>query len=398
MLSIASVLWLGRMGLGLTVLVVGLVLLGIWGAWRLATVYPSNRARIAALVVYAAIPLVPGVLSTGRLSALVAYAVVPWFVHLLRTAAGIGTADPSADADDLVEGVLDLRRRERIRRTALLALATALAVSIAPAVLPMLVVVAVVLAATTLAVNAGTRTAAWMAGLGLAACAAAFVLNLPWSTTWTWDDLVAPSLAGAPGRGLRDVASMAIGQSRFEVLALALYVPVVVALLVARAWRLTWAARAAGLVIVFLGLAVLQDRDALPFRVPEIGILLAPVGLGLALAAASSAAAFGHDVAGRTFGWRQPLGLLGIAAVVVGVVPALFAMTDGAWYAPSSGLVETVQAPLPAAASWRPDGTRQVGDYRVLYIGDPRLIPFPSDDIGRGVAMARRRRRPGRSA
>ena len=251
-LSIASVLWLGRMGLGLTVLVVGLVLLGIWGAWRLATVFPSNRARIAALVVYAAMPLVPGVISTGRLSALVAYAIVPWFVHLLRTAAGIGTADPSAEAIDLVEGVLDLRVRERVRRTAVLVLATAVAVALAPAVLPVLAVVAVILGLTTLAVSAGVRTAAWLTGLGLVACAAAFVLNLPWATTWSWDDLVAPSLAGAPGRGLVDVASMAIGRSRFEVLALALYVPVLVALLVARAWRLTWAARAAGLVIVFL--------------------------------------------------------------------------------------------------------------------------------------------------
>ena len=135
MLSIASVLWLFRMGLGLTVLVVGLVFLGVLGAWRLATLYPSNRARIAALLVYAAIPLVPGVISTGRLTALVAYAAVPWFVHLLRVAVGIGTADPAPAADELVDGIIGLTRRERVRRTALLAIVTALAVALAPAVL-----------------------------------------------------------------------------------------------------------------------------------------------------------------------------------------------------------------------------------------------------------------------
>ena len=150
--------------------------------------------------------------------------------------------------------------------------------AIAPAVLPVLAVVAVILGVTTLAVERRRADGGVAGGLGLVACAAAFVLNLPWSTTWSWDDLVAPTLAGAPGRGLVDVASMAIGRSRFEVLALALYVPVLVALLVARAWRLTWAARAAGLVVVFLLLAILQDRDALPFRVPEVGVLLAPVG------------------------------------------------------------------------------------------------------------------------
>src|SRR5262249_60676215 len=68
-LSIGSVLWLFHQGLGLTVLVVGLLLVGIWGTWRLATVFPSNRARIAALVGYAALPLVSGGPSPARLSA-----------------------------------------------------------------------------------------------------------------------------------------------------------------------------------------------------------------------------------------------------------------------------------------------------------------------------------------
>ncbi|MBA3604878.1 MAG: glycosyltransferase family 2 protein, partial [Acidimicrobiia bacterium] len=124
LLSIVSVLWWLRMGLGLTVLVVGLVVIGVVGAWRLATVFPSNRARLTALVVYASVPLIPGVISTGRLSALVAYATVPWFVHLLRGAVGIGTADPELVGDQLVDGVMALPVRERVRRTAVLAIAT----------------------------------------------------------------------------------------------------------------------------------------------------------------------------------------------------------------------------------------------------------------------------------
>ncbi|MGH9271113.1 MAG: glycosyltransferase, partial [Ilumatobacteraceae bacterium] len=79
-LSVASVFWLFKMGVGLTFLLIGLVVLGVWGMWRLATVFPTNRARITALLVYAAVPLLPGIISTGRLSALVAYAAVPWFV------------------------------------------------------------------------------------------------------------------------------------------------------------------------------------------------------------------------------------------------------------------------------------------------------------------------------
>ncbi len=376
---IASPLWFAHSGLGLTVIVVGLVLIGVAGAWRLAKVFPTNQARVAALVVYAAVPLIPGVISTGRLTALVAYAAVPWFVHLLRTAVGIGTADPVSTGDELVDGVFELSTRERIRRTVVLAIVTAIAVGMAPAVLPVVALVAVLLGLGTL-IAASWRSAAWMVGLGLTACAGAFALNLPWSLTGSWDDLVAPTLAGAPGRGLVDVASMAIGQGRLEVLALALYLPVVIALAVARAWRFTWAVRAALLVTVFGALAVLQDRDALPVRVPDVGVLLVPVALGLALSAAAAVASFGRDVAGRTFGWRQPAGLLSIAAVAVGVFPSVMTLLDGAWFAPRTTVVDVVGSQLQAEP--------EEGGYRVLYLGDPRLLPVPVDDLGQGVAMA----------
>jgi GT2 family glycosyltransferase len=376
---LASPLWLARSGLGLTVIVVGLVLIGVAGAWKLATVFPTNRARVTALAVYAAVPLTPGVISTGRLTALVAYAAVPWFVHLLRTAVGIGTADPAATSDALVDGVFALSVRERIRRTVVLAIVTAVAVGMAPAVLPVVALIAVLLGLATV-IAAGWRSAAWMAGLGLAACAGALVLNLPWSLTWSWDDLVSPTLAGAPGRGLIDVASMAIGQARLEVLALALYAPVVIALAVARAWRFTWAVRAALLVTVFGALAVLQDRDALPVRVPDVGVLLVPVALGLALSAAAAVASFGRDVAGRTFGWRQPAGVLSLAAVAIGIFPAVLTLTDGAWFAPRTTLVDVAEAQLPVDP--------EIGDYRVLYVGDPRVLPVPVDDLGGGVSMA----------
>jgi GT2 family glycosyltransferase len=376
---LASPLWFAQSGLGLTVIVVGLVLIGVVGAWRLANVFPTNRARVTALVVYAAVPLIPGVISTGRLTALVAYAAVPWFVHLLRTAVGIGTADPASTGDELVDGIFELSTRERIRRTVVLAIVTAIAVGMAPAVLPVVALVAVLLGLGTL-IAAGWRSAAWMTGLGLAACAGAFVLNLPWSLTWSWDDVVSPTLAGAPGRGLVDVASMAIGQGRLEVLALALYLPVVIAVAVSRAWRFTWAVRAALLVTVFGALAVLQDRDDLPVRVPDVGVLLVPVALGLALAAAAAVASFGRDVAGRNFGWRQPAGVLSIAAVAVGVFPSVMTLLDGAWFAPRTTVVDVAEAQLPAAP--------EIGDYRVLYLGDPRLLPVPVDDLGQGVSMA----------
>ena len=146
--------------------VVGLVLLGGLGVWRLADVFPSNRERVVALVTYVAMPLLPGVMSTGRLSALVAYAAVPWFVNALRLVVGIGTADPRTVDSDLADGVLDLGRRERVRRTAVAALVAAVAGAMAPPVLLILAAVAVVLGVTSLLAGAPWRTGAWFAGAG----------------------------------------------------------------------------------------------------------------------------------------------------------------------------------------------------------------------------------------
>lgn len=379
-LGAGSVLWLFDMDLSLTVLVVGLVLLGALGVWRLADLFPSTRERVVALATYVAMPIVPGVISTGRLGALVAYAAVPWFVHLLRLAVGIGTADPDSTNPDLVDGIAPPGGRERVRRTAGLGIVAALAVAVAPPVVLVGAGVVVVLGLTTLVVGAGWRTAAWITGTGLVAMAAAWVLNLPASATWRWDDLTAAPLAGPAGRGLVGVATMDVGQAPLGPLAVALYVPVLVGLVIARAWRLTWAARAAGLVLVFGALAVLADRDAVPVALPEAGYLLAPVALGLAVAAACTVASFRSDVAGGTFGWRQPLGLVALGAIAVGLFPSLLTVTDGAWYAPSTTLATLVEPQIRADPDF--------GDFRVLYLGDPRLLPGAVADLGDGVAMA----------
>ncbi len=123
LLVVGSVLTLFRMSLLLTASIVGLYLLGALGAWRLCTVFPVNRARIAGMVVYVGVPLVPGLLSRGDWSALAWFAALPWMVHLLRRAAGIETADPDAAELDLSDGIVAVGIRHRLRALAFLSLA-----------------------------------------------------------------------------------------------------------------------------------------------------------------------------------------------------------------------------------------------------------------------------------
>lgn len=379
-LGFLSVLGLFRMPLLMTVSVVGLYLLGGLGAWRLATVFPSNRARIACMVVYVGCPLVPGLLGTGAWGALVWFAALPWLLHLARRVAGIETADPSAAVDDLPDGVASVNVRHRVRAAAFASLVLALAAAFAPVVVVLFALAGLVVSLATLLAGGSWRVAGWMLIGTVVPAAVATALNLPWALDWTWADLAGPADAGASGRSLAALASLAPNGVRFSVLAVALYLPVVAALAIARAWRLTWSARGAALVVVFGGLMLLGDRGAVDVALPSASFLAVPVALGLGLCAAAVAGGFGADVLHRGFGWRQPVGLLGNAAIVIGLVPGVISIGDGAWHTPRTPLTTFLSSLLPVEPS--------VGDYRVLYVGDPRVLPVPGREYAPGIAYA----------
>lgn len=381
-IAIWSILTLFRMALLQTVFVVGLVALGMLGTWKTATVFPSTRARIAALAVYAASPLVAGAFAVGSLDTLVAYAAIPWMVHAGRRAVGVGTADPRTIELDLVDGLIDLSLGERVRRTFQLALVVALAAAFTPVLLPMSLVVGVLLALGTLLALASWRTALDQLVVSVVAAVVASMIHLPWTGTWSWSAFVGPSPIGDPQRGLFAVAAFEIGPVDVVGLSLAFYLPLVAALLLARAWRLTWAVRAAALVVGFGALAVLGDRGDLPFAAPFAGVLLVPVALGLAIAAAAALAAFDLDVLGGSFGWRQPLGLLAGIAVGVGVVPGVAAIGNGAWNMPPNPLSVLIESQLPDV----PDDIES--DYRVLVLGDARLIPGAAVEYRDGISYS----------
>jgi hypothetical protein len=379
-LSGLSVFTLFHMGLLQTLFVLGLLIVGVAGVWRLSAVFPSTRARIAALLVYALSPLVSGAMSGGRLTVLVVYAATPWVLHLVRRASGVETADPVSAELDVTDGVVDLAPGERVRRILAAGLVLALAVAFAPVMLFVALLLALVFALGTALARGSLVTAGWSLVAGVGAGVVAAVLNLPWITSWTWEGVVGAPPLGEAGIGLVPLASFEIGTTDFAALTLALYLPVFAGVLLASAWRLTWAVRSALLVLVFGTVAVLADRGSLPIAAPEAGVLLVPVAVGLAISAAAALAAFDLDVRGGTFGWRQPLGILASVAVVVGLAPGLAALADGSFQTPNTPLARLLDRSLPDAA---PDG-----DYNVLLIGDARVLPVPATEYRDGVSWA----------
>lgn len=379
-LAVGSILTLFRMSLLLTVSIVGLYLLGALGSWRLSTVFPVNRARIAAMVVYVGTPLVPGLMSQGDWSALAWYAALPWMLHLLRRSAGIETADPAAAEYDLSDGVIQIALRYRLRALAFLALVLATTAAFVPAVVPLWAVVGLLVAGATLLAGGSWRVAVWLAGCTVVSVVIGLVLNLPWALDWTWDDLLGVGHAGSTGRSLHEIASLSPTTSRFAVLAVALYLPLLAAVAITRAWRLTWSIRAAALVLVFGGLLLASERGTFDVDLPSPSMLAVPVAMGLALGSAAITGGFGTDVLGRGFGWRQPVALVANVAIVIGLVPAVLAIGDGSWDTPRTPMPRLLAAQLPVDP--------EVGDYRVLYVGDPRVMPVPSREFVDGIAYA----------
>ena len=387
LIALGSIVTLFHMAALQTVCVIGLLFVGYLGIWRLSSLFPTARARVAALVVYAAVPLPSQLLATGRWGALACYAATPWAVHLLRRLAGVESASSiSATTDLAVEHYSQPATSKLIRWFAQLSLVTAVTFAFAPSFLVVLIGVGIALAIATALVGGDgghMRAAATMAVAAVAAAAVAVIANLPWAASLTgsdgWTAVVGVPGASARTLGIGRLARFLDDGGGLGVLSLFAFVPVVAAPLIARAWRFAWAMRGLALVAGFGILLVLDDRDKLPWRMPEPGVLLVPVAVGVAIAAAVTVGALREDVLSGSFGWRQPLGLITSVAIVIGLVPGTLSVFNGRWEMPERTLVSVLgQLPINPAE----------GDYRVLWLGDPRAIPVGAYTYTTGIGYA----------
>ncbi len=368
---------LGSMGFLRQVLILGLLPLGAIGAYRLPAPTGSRRAQLVALVVYVAVPVPYAALANGRWSALAVYAAAPFLLGRLARASGLAPFG-ATDGDPGASVPVHPTRRHALA----IGVITALVATIAP------VAVAVVLL-MALAFCLGSALVFQAAGSGRTLAAAlggavvAMVLHLPWALDFLVPGTAWSVFAGVErpegGPGIDELLRFETGPLGAAPIGYAFLATAALALLMGRDWRLGFAVRGWTIAAVCWGVVWAGHQGLVPFGLPPDEILLAPAAAGLALASGLGMVAFEIDLPGYRFGWRQALSALALLALIAGTLPVLGGSLDGRWGMPTGDFSRTLG---------RLDDEQADGPFRVLWLGDPDVLPLAGWDLGGGLAYA----------
>jgi len=156
-------------------------------------------------------------------------------------------------------------------------------------------------------------------------------------------------------------------------------------LLLGKGWRLAWAVRLWMAALTCVGVAWAAGRGWVPVALESPHVLLAPAAAAFAGAAALGAVAFEVDLRGYRFGWRQGLSVAAGALVGIAALPLLGAVPDGRWHLPASEVARSV--------AWM-DTEAAAGAFRVLWVGDPAMLPVDGWELSEGIAYATSRNGP----
>lgn len=344
MIAVSGVVALGRMALLHTATVVGLLLIGPVGMWNLSRSFGEYKSRVAATIVYAAVPLPYAAIASGQWNVLTVWAALPVIVYYSQ-------------------------QERNSRNTLKVAIVIATLAAFVPVAAVLLAVGFIVWAAVGSLAGSSSGESANYLRFASIAVAAPLVLLAPWSLRYFSTDawpLVNNGVSGGAEMGVAQLARFGIGKSVFGSLSWGFYLPLLAAVLIPTGRRFIWSAKAAWWVLVFGAVAVASDAGLLKGWLPDAELMLPFVAFGLAVAAAVAFSVAAADVRRARLGWRQPVAALAVIGVIVGSVPLLVNSFNGRWNQRSVSINQLL--------AQIPDNSPQ-GDSRVLYLGDPRVIP-----------------------
>jgi len=381
-LGFAGTFVLGRMGVLPRLALIGAVPLGALGVARLLKGRVSNRARVVASVSFMALPLGLNMIGQGRVDVLFVLAGLPTVVRrlfeLLRVPGFRSTPYP----EPLHFGHRGWRSTEAGQRMATIMIIALLSAMVpATLVLVALIVVGVVVARVFEPDEHQGLARPWRLLGSLVFNVAIFLLPLsvdvviagrrsleifglsrgPWSTP-SFAELLR-GVDGSFGSSwlgwlLPGAALLGLALCRFE--------------------RRAIASKAAVIATFTLILATLDSHHWMGSFAPDIDVLLALYMVMIALLIGLGVSALELDLRQSGFGWRQGVAGATVAALVLSAVPFIASIMSGRFDLPATSVAESLSTLAPS----------QAGGYRVLWLGDPSVLPLPGWSVAPGLEAA----------
>ena len=365
LMALAGAISFGRTGALQTVLIIGTVFVGAFGMWKVPTGFFSLRARAIGMAMYVAVPLPYVALSKGRLSDLLVYAALPWVLRLF------------------VRAELGLRGAKQTQLLATAVLFAAVVFAFVPTFLAIVVWVAIAWIIGGFIAQANLRQAIAVGRIVVALVVGALVLNAPWVSQFAnaqWmDHFIGNQAASVQRVGFTQLARFDGGLLRFGVIALGLYIPVFVSVVVTRSNTFIWATRSLSLVVLTGMLIVAIDANVVNIAAPSFGQLSAIVACGLALGAGALASFVFDDELTLAYRWWKPVVACAVVASFLGALPAVSMAVGGSW-----NQSKTAIADLYTQMQDNPPE----GDYNVVYVGRSEVLPVSSLRVSDEVAFA----------
>jgi GT2 family glycosyltransferase len=381
-LAFAGTFVLGRMGILPRLVLIAAVPLGAIAVGRSLRGRVSNRARVVASVAYLALPLGLNMISQGRVDVLVVVAGLPLVVRRLFELLAVPGFRSAPYPEPVPFGHRGWRATEAGQRMLTVVLIALLA-AMAPATV---VLVAIIIAGVFISRlferdELAPSVRPWRLLGSLVGYVAIFLLPM------TIDVLLA-------GRRALGVFGLAVGpwsapsfldllrgsDGTYGATWLGWLLPLgaLLGLVLCRGERRVIATKVATIATLTLVIAALDARHWMGSFAPDIEVLLALYVVMLALLIGLGVSALEHDLRQAGFGWRQICGAIAVTVLLVAALPFLAIFASGRFDLPTASVAESLSALAPTDA----------GGYRVLWLGDPAVLPLAGWSVAPGLEAA----------
>ncbi len=362
LLDVLGIATLGSARLLRMVLIVGPVIIGVVGAWKLFGRTSSDYAPVAAATLYAASPLPYNALSGGSLKALALYALLPWILGNL-----IATSQRTS---------LGPLRSVRASTVALSGL-VALLIAVAPFLGLMVLVLVVGFIAGSL-LSGDMRGIVTLVLTTAIAVLVGSLLNLPYLLDISsWSQFAGSQTSRITDTPLTALLTLDLGPVGSSILGWAVFAPALFAVLSATGERFTWAMRIWGSMLLCWAIAWANVRGWSPVGLPVTEVLLVPVSLGFAALGGIAALVIDVDLAATKKMRRFLPAAAAVVGFVIAVVPLLGAAGSGRWEVARVDLSTTYESLESDPGD---------GSYRVLWVGDAHVLGAASIPTANGLA------------